>query len=114
LHNELFRQLVRLEPDNAFWQTRSSLNLGKVGDQQRQLSEAASARASYEEALAIDRVLMRREPGNEDHPRYAAAMLADIGDLYRSDKDKGLLDIQKNSRRSIRSFLPINLMRRRL
>ncbi|MGH6802219.1 MAG: hypothetical protein ACREC3_02480, partial [Methyloceanibacter sp.] len=102
--NQFLRQLAEREPDSASWQAALSLNLGKIGDLQLRLHEAANARASYEEALAKDRALMMREPAHEDHPRHAAIMLIEIGDLQRSaDKEQlgalksyeEALDIQK-------------------
>jgi tetratricopeptide (TPR) repeat protein len=79
--NGLLRRLVEREPDNASWQASLSLNLGKIGALERQLDDPRSARAHYDEALAIDRNLMVRAPAREEHLRQAAIELTNIGNL---------------------------------
>jgi tetratricopeptide (TPR) repeat protein len=79
--NGLLRRLVEREPINASWQASLSLNLGKIGDLERRLHDPRSARAHYDDALAIDRDLMRRAPAREEHLRQAAIELINIGDL---------------------------------
>jgi tetratricopeptide (TPR) repeat protein len=79
--NGLLRRLVEREPNNASWQASLSLNLDKIGDLERRLHDPRSARAHFDQALAIDRDLMRRAPAREEHSRQAAIELINIGDL---------------------------------
>src|SRR5262249_45353240 len=86
--NGLLRNLVAREPDNASWLAALSLNLGKMGDFERQLKDPRGARAHYDEAMAIDRNLMRRAPEREEHLRPAAIELTGICDPQLEADDK--------------------------
>ena len=97
--NGLLRRLVEREPDNASWQASLSLNLEKIGDLERRLHDPRSARAHYDEALAIDRDLMLRAPAREEHSRQAAIELINIGDLQleAAGNEQGALESYKEA-----------------
>lgn len=86
-------RLIKLDPDNVRWQTLLASNLKKTGDLKFDLNDATGARESYFEGLSLDRKLMQREPGNEDHPRQAAIELVRIGDL-QSQANEGNAALQ--------------------
>jgi tetratricopeptide (TPR) repeat protein len=96
--NGLLRRLVEREPDNMAWQASLSVNLGKIGELEALLQDPRSARAHYDEALAIDRKLMLRAPASEEHPRQAAIELTNIGDLQLDAGDKeGALELYQEA-----------------
>jgi len=88
--NGLFRILARNEPGNSTWQGLLAQNLNKIGDLKLMISpkDAQGARASFDEALFLDRGLAALEPDREDHPRQIALELVKIGDMQLQERGK--------------------------
>jgi hypothetical protein len=89
----VLRRLLRLQADSTTWQAKLSLNLQKIGDLKVALGDRdkPDPLAIYQDALSLDRALMQREPGHEDHSRQAAIELINIGDLQRQADSQGAL-----------------------
>jgi tetratricopeptide (TPR) repeat protein len=105
--NDLFRRLARSEPGNTVWPGLLAENLNKIGDLKRIISpkDAKGARASYDEALALDRRLAALEPDREDHPRQIAIELVKIGDMQLQQWEKAAAVKSYNDALQVRSKL---------